>query len=279
VQVTANNRTLYPAYSVGQLAPESLSINDELLSWKIGVLFKPASSASLYVAYGNSFTPPGGGNFALSATSTNQNAPTMDPQQTGNLEFGTKWEFLGRRLNVSGAVFRTENDKQVSFDLDTNSFAQYGKTRVDGIELATVGQISNFWQVSASIAKTRTKVKDQFASTGTETTSVRWSPDLTANFWTSYTFGEFTIGGGARYVSKQKRVVTAGVTTPQNMPTIPSYWVTDLMAAYAVGRNVNLRLNVYNLFDETYLATLNNSGARMTLGTPLSASFSLEFIY
>ncbi|MCC6202437.1 MAG: catecholate siderophore receptor Fiu [Gammaproteobacteria bacterium] len=279
VLVTTNNRTLYPAYSVGQLAPESLSINDELLSWKVGVLFKPATIGSVYAAYANSFTPPGGGNFALSATNTNQNAPTMDPQETANLEFGTKWELLDRRLNVSGAIFRTENDKQVSFDLDTNGFAQFGKTRVDGVELAAVGQLTNFWQVSASIAKTRTKVRDQFNASGVETSTARWSPDVTANFWTSYSFGELTIGGGTRYVSKQKRVVTAGATTPQNMPTIPSYWVTDLMAAYAVTRNVNLRLNVYNLFDEDYIGTLNNSGARMTLGTPLSAAFTAEFIY
>jgi len=61
------------------------------------------------------------------------------------------------------------------------------------------------------------------------------------------------------------------------MPKIPSYWVTDLMAAYKVSKNLNLRLNVYNLFDKEYISTLNNSGARATLGAPRTAILSANF--
>ena len=53
--------------------------------------------------------------------------------------------------------------------------------------------------------------------------------------------------------------------------------VADAMAAYRINENVNLRLNVYNLFDEEYIATLNNSGARAVLGTPRSAMLTTEF--
>ena len=112
----------------------------------------------------------------------------------------------------------------------------------------------------------------------TNTDSVRWSPDLTATAWTSYTWGAFTLGGGARYVSDQKRVVTAGTAlNVSNMPKIPSYWVTDLMAAYKVNRNVNLRLNIYNLFDKEYISTLNNSGARLVMGQPRSAALTFNY--
>lgn len=276
--VTSNNAGSFPGYTPGQLAPTSLDMSDDLLSWKVGALFKPAANGSIYAAYANSLTPPGGANFVLSGAAGNQNNASMDPQETTNIELGTKWDLLDERLNVSGAIFRTENDKQVSYDPDTNIASQFGKTRVEGIELAAVGQITNFWQVTAGVAKMRTKVLDQFSSTGVETSGVRWTPDLTATLWTSYTFGQFTLGGGARYVSDQKRVVTAG-TTPQNMPEIPSFWVADLMAAYKIDRNINLRLNVYNLFDEKYINTLNNSGARMVLGAPRSASLSAEFLF
>jgi len=93
--------------------------------------------------------------------------------------------------------------------------------------------------------------------------------------WTSYTLGSLTLGGGARYVSEQKRVVAAGAAVSP-MPNIPSYWVADLMAAYRVNKNLNLRLNVYNLFDKEYISTLNNGGTRMTLGTPRSAMLTAE---
>ncbi|MOA39836.1 Catecholate siderophore receptor Fiu precursor [compost metagenome] len=109
---------------------------------------------------------------------------------------------------------------------------------------------------------------------------MRWSPDLTATLWTSYTLGDLTLGGGARYVSEQERNITAGVAdSTQNMPEIPSYWVADAMAAYRLNKNVNLRLNVYNLFDEEYIESLNNSGARMRLGAPRSAMFTTEFSF
>lgn len=282
--VTTSNQATYPGYAAGSLAPTGMSVSDSLASWKMGVLYKPAANGSIYASLANSLTPPGGSNFVLSSTATNQNSPSLDPQQTRNIELGTKWELLDNRLNLSAAVFRTENDKQISYDAVTGIYTQYGKTRVQGIELAAVGQITNFWQVSAGIAKTQTKALGQnsLGSTGavSNTDSVRWSPDLTATAWTSYTWGAFTLGGGARYVSDQKRVVTAGTAlNVSNMPKIPSYWVTDLMAAYKVNRNVNLRLNIYNLFDKEYISTLNNNGARMVLGAPRSASLTAEFLF
>jgi len=284
VLVTSSNAATYPGYAAGQLAPLSLDVSDNLLSWKVGALYKPAANGSLYVAYANSLTPPGGDNFALSASATNEDSPSLDPQETSNVELGTKWDLMDSRLNVSAAIYRTENDKQISYNQDTGTYAQFGKTRVEGIELAAVGQITNFWQVSAGIAKMNTKSLDQASrnSSGvvSESDGVRWTPDLTATLWTSYTLGQFTLGGGARYVSEQKRVVTKGaVLSTQNMPEIPSYWVADLMAAYKLNRNVNLRLNVYNLFDEEYISTLNNSGARMVLGAPRSASLTAEFLF
>lgn len=282
--VTAANLATYPGYAAGALAPSALSTSGNLTSWKVGALYKPAANGSIYAALANSLTPPGGANFALSSTASNQNSSALDPQETRNIELGTKWELLDNRLNLSAAVFRTQNDKQVSYDPVTGIYTQYGKTRVQGIELAAVGQITNFWQVSAGVAKTQTRALGQnsLGNTGavTGTDSVRWSPDLTATAWTSYTWGAFTLGGGARYVSEQKRVVTTGTAlNVSNMPKIPSYWVTDMMAAYKVNRNVNIRLNIYNLFDKAYISTLNNNGARMVLGAPRSASVTAEFLF
>ncbi|WP_298210395.1 catecholate siderophore receptor Fiu [Acidovorax sp.] len=282
--VTTANAGSYPGYGAGALAPTDMGVSGNLASWKLGVLYKPAANGSIYAALGNSLTPPGGANFALSPTATNQNNAALDPQETRNIELGTKWELLNNRLNLTAAVFRTDNDKQVTYDSTTGLYTQHGKTRVQGIELAAVGQITNFWQVSAGIAKTQTRALGQAsrdsAGVVTRSDSVRWSPDLTATAWTSYTWDAFTLGGGVRYVSDQKRVVTAGTNLGvQNMPKIPSFVVADLMAAYKVNRNVNLRLNLYNLFDKKYISTLNNSGARMVLGAPRSASLTAEVLF
>lgn len=269
------------------IAATSLNKQDNLLSWNAGALYKPAANGTVYASYANSYTPPGSANFTLSSTATNQASPTMDPQETQNLELGTKWELLERRLNVSLAAYRTENDKQTSQDPATGLTSQFGKTRVQGVEFAAVGQLTNFWQVTAGIAKMSTKALDSYSVTTTggavtavtPTTAVRWSPDLSATVWTSYTLGDFTLGGGARYLSEQKRVVNNANPALSNLPNIPGYTVVDLMAGYRVSKNVNLRLNVYNLFDKQYVGTANNSGARLVLGAPRSASVTASLMF
>jgi catecholate siderophore receptor len=275
--VTAANLPANPGYAVGGIAPAYLENEDTLLSWNAGVVYKPAVNGSVYGAVGTAQTPPGGGNFLLSATPGNQANAALDPQQTTSFELGTKWEVLERRLTLAGALFHVENDKQVTQDPFTLEVVQNGRTRVKGIELSAVGQLTTVWQIAAGIVRTDTRQLDQIsvnAATGvvTGTSGTRWAPDLTASLWSTYRIGDFTFGGGARYVSDQKRVITEGTDlSTQAMPVIPAYWVADLMASYRLTRSVNLQLNLFNLFDKEYIGTLNNAGSRMVLGLPRSA--------
>ncbi len=258
----------------------NLKDSRNLVSWSVGTVYKPAENGSVYASYATSGTPPGVNNFQLSDTAGAQANATLDPQKTKTIELGTKWEVLNKRLNVAAAVFRSENNGQTSQDPVTGQVFQYGKTRVQGLELSAVGQVTNFWQITAGLAKTSTKQLDQRsfnATTGavTVTDGVRWSPDLTATVWSSYQLDKFTFGLGARYTSEQKRVVTAGTNlATQSVPNIPSSWVADAMVAYQFTNKVSLRLNVYNLFDKDYISVLNNGGNRVSLGAPRSAALT-----
>lgn len=261
------------------------SLEDErtLMNWSIGGVYKPAPNGSIYASYADSKTPPGysnpsGSNFQLNSGATNQNNAGMDPQTTKTVEVGSKWDLLNKRLNVAVALFQSINDGQTSTDPVTNTTVQYGKTEVKGIELSAVGQLTNFWQVSAGLAKTQTRQLDQRSSATSVTEGVRWSPDLTATAWTSYQLDKLTMGLGVRHVSEQKREITEGANLATvNMPTIAASTVFDLMAAYKVSNNLNLRLNVYNLFDKEYISTMNNNGARVTLGAPRSATLTAVY--
>lgn len=276
---------LSQGYNVGDVVLNDLEDQGTLVSWNTGIVFKPTTNGSIYLAFGDAQTPPAGDNFVLSATAGNQSNAALEPQKTTTAEIGTKWELLDKSLNVSASVYRTENENQASVDAVTGVATQEGKTRIDGIELAAVGQLTNFWQLSASIGFMESEQLNQSSksnSTGVISTSdgVRWTPDMTASLWTSYTLDKLTLGGGARYVSEQKRVVTTNTNlATQNMPAIPAYSVVDIMAAYKVSKNTNLRLNMYNVFDEEYLSTLNNGGSRMTLGVPVSAAITAEFSF
>ncbi len=214
----------------------------------------------------------------MSGADNNQNNSALDPQETDNIELGTKWALFDNQLNLAAAIFRTENDKQASFD-DLGNPLQIGRTRVEGVEISAVGQLTNFWQVSAGVTHLDAEALDQQSSTGVETTGVRWNPELSATLWTSYTFGDLTVGGGARYVSEQERIITV-VTAPQTGASeIPSFWSSDMMVAYKATPQLNLRLNLYNLTDEEYVETLNNGGNRVRLGTPRSMMLTAEFSF
>ena len=58
---------------------------------------------------------------------------------------------------------------------------------------------------------------------------------------------------------------------------VNSYWVFDAMASYPINKNVDVRLNVYNLADKEYVAAINKSGYRYTPGTPRSASLTANW--
>jgi catecholate siderophore receptor len=275
----------FPGYAAGDYAPTSKSDSDTLVSWKLGAVYKPVSNGSIYAATANSYLPPGGSNFALSATG-GINTPGFKPQQTRSVELGTKWDVLNKRLSLSAATYRTtaKNELALEDPLDPTSFAPGGEREVKGFELGAVGQLTENWQVSAGVATMDTKIKSgsvrENANASTTATGVatRWSPDLTATLWTSYSLGKWTFGGGARYMSEQKRIVDPTIDlSTQNMPSIPSYAVYDAMISYKVDKNVTLRLNVYNLTDKFYINTLNNNGNRMTLGLPRSATLTAQF--
>jgi catecholate siderophore receptor len=52
--------------------------------------------------------------------------------------------------------------------------------------------------------------------------------------------------------------------------------VADAMASYAVNRWVDVRVNVYNLFDKRYVTAINKSGYRYTPGAPRWGSVALN---
>jgi catecholate siderophore receptor len=278
--------TANPTLPVGTPVPTELEASDTLFAYKVGALFKPLPNGSVYLSYATSQQPPGGTNFTLNAGapsdtgSVNINTPNLDPQEATNLELGTKWDFRNGALGFTAAVFRSENKNDLAQvdPTDPSAIQQFGKKRVDGVELGVVGQITDAWQITAGVAKMKTEV---IAGTATQTgAQINWSPELTFTSWTTYQlpFG-LTVGGGLRYVDTVFRSVANNVTASTNVPGAPDYWVVDAMAAYAVNDRFTVQLNGYNLADELYVATLNNSGARYSPGAPRSALLTVNFTF
>ena len=98
---------------------------------------------------------------------------------------------------------------------------------------------------------------------------------LAFTLWTTYRLPMgLTLGGGGRYTGVMKRGTDGAIGTPDR---VRASWVVDGMAALPIGHDVDLQLNVYNLFDKTYVAAINKSGYRYTPGTPRSVLLSVNW--
>ena len=277
---TANS---FPTLPVGTLVPVRLKSDDTLFSYKVGLVFKPGDNGSIYLSHAISQQPPGGGNFNLSLNANNVNNPNLDPTEGRNLELGTKWELRDGALALTAAVYRSESRNELTPDpVDPTIFLQLGKRSVEGLELGLVGKLTDRWEISGGVAKMKTEVERGLANQNG--LQITWSPELTFTSWTTYhlPFG-VSIGGGIRYVDSVIRPVSSNNTPPPpdqtNMRGAPDYWVVDAMASYEVNDHVTLQLNGYNLTDELYVATLNNSGARYMPGAPRSALLTVNFSF
>ncbi|MVV48503.1 TonB-dependent siderophore receptor [Pseudomonas sp. PB120] len=229
----------------------------EFVTGQFGIVYKPAENGSIYASYATSATPPGAtlgegmdGN-PLGGTpdrSGNLLSSDMEPETTKNYEIGTKWDFLNDRLSLTADIFRTEKEN-ARVQVDTTSYENAGKTRVQGFELSATGKLTDKWQVFAGYAYMDSEQVDggdlpaNKANNGNELPN---TPKNSASLWTTYQVTpKLTIGGGAFYVDD----VFGSVA---NTTMVNDYVRYDAMAAYKLTKNIDLQLNVQNLTDVTY---------------------------
>jgi catecholate siderophore receptor len=280
---------------IGTLVGRDAQVTDELFSWKLGGVYKPVEEGSIYVSYATSELPPGGINFALNTdpntTSLNNlaNNPNLNPQKGTNMELGTKWNLFDDKLFFTAAIFKSSNENEIASNPDGSATA-VGEKQVEGVELGLVGAITNAWQISTGIAFMDTEItrgnRSLVPSNGVITTTdggvIQWSPEMTFTLWNTYTFENgLMIGGGARYVDSMvsSSFTRAEAQAIRSVLEFGDYWVIDAVASYPITKNVTVQLNLLNITDEEYIASLNNAGSRYYAGQPLSARLGFNFSF
>ncbi|HET8900244.1 MAG TPA: catecholate siderophore receptor Fiu [Rhodanobacteraceae bacterium] len=248
------------------------SDSGSLFSWKLGLLYKPAENGSVYANVALGQEPPGGNALVLSDRPNSVDNPVFDPQQARTTELGTKWQLAGDRLLLTAAIYRTVVSNQVVQDPVDQQYYQVGKKRVQGVELAAVGKLTDNWSLSAGYTTMDASVVKGSAVSEDGSSDLAYTPDAAFTAWTTWRlpFG-LLVGAGARYNGEMKRGSDGAIGTPDH---VEAYWVADAMASLPLGERVNLQLNINNLFDKDYVAAINKSGYRYTPGTPRSFMLS-----
>ena len=91
--------------NIGQATARSVFENqDDLFSYRAGLVFKPVENGTVYLSYANSKTPSKASVNGACTIAT----CSVDPETAVNIEIGTKWNVLNERLMLSAALFRND---------------------------------------------------------------------------------------------------------------------------------------------------------------------------
>jgi catecholate siderophore receptor len=266
-------QTDYRAVGATGVTTTDLSSEGILFSGRGSVLFRMNDTANVYLSYGTTVTPPGEGNFQLSAAANNVNNPNLDPQRSANLEAGTKVDLARGRLALIGAVFRTRN-KNIIYTVDANAvppiFNQDDDQLVKGVTIGALGQVTDRWRIITNAAYLAASLESQGPNNGTRLTL---TPAFSASLWTTLrVVGALSVGGGVQHVG-------SSFVNAANTVRIPDYTLVDGLVEYELNRHLTLRLNVYNVTDEVYVKNVNNNGGRYNPGNPRSALFTTNVAF
>lgn len=249
--------------------------NNESFVPKVGVLYHPNASATVYASYSEGFEPQG------SDTLVNEddinNGMKLDAVTSEQKEIGVKWQLFDDRLMLSGALFDiSKNGTLVTETLDIpvgdliSETNQIGEQRHKGIELTAQGAATDRLFVMASTMYLDANYeRDEDLEGKRPTDAPKWS----ASLWTRYELNDaIAFNAGAFYEGER-------FADSANTITKDAYTRVDVGATYKLKvskTDVNLRLNIENLFDEDYLAGGGTNNVTIGEGTNvrLAAQFS-----
>jgi len=261
--------------------------SDELLNYHAGLVYALSDQGNIYVTYSTSSNINGGesdvggncgyGGICGDADTIGQS----EPEQTENIELGSKWNLFGDRLLATAAVFQiTKSDVMEGADYETTGTLNTGKNRVEGVELSLVGNITKTLSTQFGAALMNAKILETASLTeeGTPNTGGTLANFADKSLYLQLRYQAtpaLAFGGSANYSSD---VYVGQPDSPANEDlNVPSYTVYDVFAQYQFNEKLELRLNVNNVSDKDYYLTAYRSGSFTYIGDARSAQLALSY--
>lgn len=225
----------------------SLAHTDNVVSRNASLVYKPSSNGSLYGNYGTSFNPSA---EAIALTDANSLSQSMAPEKNEVYELGTKWAFFKKKLMSSLSVFRAKKDN--ARESNGTSYLATGSQKVDGLQAQLTGQLSDKLQLTAGYSFLDARVVKSTAVGIYKGNRLANVPMHSLTIFGTYKLpSHLEIGGGANYAShRYGSSAVDSATGTQNKAA--GYVVFNAMAKYPFTKNIELQLNVNNLFNKNY---------------------------
>jgi catecholate siderophore receptor len=244
-------------------APVSLSRADDLVSPRLGLIYKPSEAASIYGSWSVSHLPSSGEQFS-SLTPTQAG---LEPEKFENLEVGAKWS-PRPGLNLSAALYQLERTNTTAPDPNQpGRLVLTGAQRSRGLELEAAGRATDRWEVIGGLALQEAEITSR-TTAAAPGQKVPLVPDYSVSLWNKVRVTDAVSAGLG--VIRQGEVFAA----IDNAVTLPAFTRVDAAVYWRAADRVAVQLNVENLFDERYFATAH-SNTNVMPGRPRAVRASL----
>ena len=250
---------------------QDLSSSDSLVSPRVGLIYKPQANVSIYANLGKAFLPRSGEQLG-SLSLTNQ---ALEPEEFNNLELGAKWD-INPTLAATAAVYRLNRSNVAVVDpLDATKLVLLAgdSQRVEGVELGLSGQISEKWSVMGGFAYQDAHTTQEVeTSPGMKLPAGRilgQVPRRTFSVWNRYDFNP-RWGAALGVIARDKMF-----TSTTNVITLAGYARVDGAVFFELNQNIQMQLNIENLFDKEYFASAH-SDTNISPGSPRAVNLGLH---
>jgi catecholate siderophore receptor len=237
---------------------------DALWSPRVGLVYKPIPTASIYASYSKSFLPQSGDQFStFDATFA-----ALEPETFENYEFGAKWD-IRPGLAASAALYRlNRGNTRAANPIAGGPSVLTGSQVSRGFEFSLSGRLTEKWQATVSYANTQAEITTTTtaAPAGRQIGQV---PQHQLSLWNRYDFSkQIGLGLGLYHQSS----LFASIS---NTVVIPSYTRLDAALFLDLGRGIKAQVNVENLANVAYFPVAQND-VNISTGGPRNIRFTLK---
>lgn len=240
-----------------------LQSEDDLLSPRAGLIYKPVEDVSIYLNYSKAYVPRAGEQMASLTLST----AALEPEAFINHEFGVKWD-INDSLSVSGALYQLDRTNvAVTNPVNPTQSILVDGQQVNGVEFELNGQLSASWDFVAGYAFQDSEILAPAAQKGKHLSQV---PEHSFSFWNRYQIND-QWGAGVGVVSQSSAFILV-----DNLVTLPGFTRVDAAVFYAPLPELRVQLNLENLTDKTYYASAHNNN-NILPGSPRAARLGVSY--
>jgi iron complex outermembrane receptor protein len=223
-------------------------------TWRVGVVYQPIETLSLYAQYATAVDPVG----SLASLSASQ--AQLDLTTGKQIEVGLKQQLIDSRLEWTLALYDIVKEDLLTEVLSTpdpDDVAQIGEQSSRGVEVSLAYTINDQWRIDANATMLDAEYDSFSTNTGNTPDSVA---EELANVWGSWQFlHDWRARAGLRYVGKR-------YLDPSNATELPSYTVVDAALDWAASEALTVSAHVRNATDKTYAQA--SYGPQFILGMP-----------